>query len=423
MVSNFGGSLLALGLVSSARGTAPAYWYSVPNDFQTVSMQCTGGKCGFDESNVHHKADGPKFAANVYYELDGAYDKRVIYTSYVQTMKEGCNDPRDCDGLKGANEFDMIETGFVGYNNTWFINDNKRCLTHFCNAQSTCGSNGCSWAAGSCRVGDYNGCNSQTASDKMPPACTWTDVQNAFSMCTQSAQLDPRNQDFTVLSANGYLHGETGPTPKGCPATAPCSGKFVWDMATASAVSPVNNRRSFQVKTGDDKPWGNRWIRLELELNGSRVDYTYRFFKPGAKDDKSATVTSVQKFSLTSVEGKPVFEADTPHYWVFSLWQYDFEFAVPTNQILDQKPRLHYQIVKDPEDDSTKHVAGGEKAEVLPVIMQTSQLSFGKCAVGFGAAFVTALAVAMALVIRKRSRQVKNLARGTEGFIVPGAIE
>merc|ERR1712032_1726880 len=156
-------------------------------------------------------------------------------------------------------------------------------------------------------------------------------------------------------------------------------------------------------------------------------------------------VTSVQKFSLTSTEGKPVFDAKTPHYWVFSLWQYDFEFAVPTSQLLDQKPRLHYQIVKDPEDDPTKHVSGGEekkkktkknkkkkrttaaevksKAEVLPVIVQTSQLSFAKCAIGFGIAFLTALAVALALVIRKRSRRVNSFARAGEGFIVSEAIE
>jgi hypothetical protein len=200
-------------------------------------------------------------------------------------------------------------------------------------------------------------------------------------------------------------------------------------MDTASAVSPVNNRRSYTVKTGDHQRWGNRWIRLELELDGTTVHYTYRFFQPGPISDKSATVTSVQKFSLTSVEGKPVFDAKIPHYWVFSLWQYDFEFAVPTNQILDQKPRLHYSIVKDPEDDPTKHEAEVKeadvksKAEVLPVPVQTSQLSFAKCAIGFGVAFLTALAVALALVIRKRSRQVHSFARAVEGLIVSEATE
>merc|ERR1712008_277786 len=115
--------------------------------------------------------------------------------------------------------------------------------------------------------------------------------------------------------------------------------------------------------------------------------------------------------------------------WVFSLGQYDFEFAVPTNQILDQKPCLHYYIVKDPEDDPTKHEAEVKeadvksKAEVLPVIAKTSQLSFAKCAVGFGITFLTALAVALALVMRKRSRQVNSFARAGEGFIVSEASE
>jgi len=269
----------------------------------------------------------------------------------------------------------------------------------------------------------------------MPAPCTWTDVQNAFSMCTQSAQLDPMQQDFTVLSANGYLHGETGPTPYGCPGTAPCDGGYVWNMDTTSAVAPVNNRRSYAVQTSAGN-WGNRWIRLELELDGTTAHYTYRFFTPGKKTDTDVTVASVQKFSLTSAEGKQVFEKDTAHYWVFSMWQYDFEFAVPTNKIAKGTRHLHLHVVKDVDNDPTKHIPGEDKkkdtaivtdaedkAELLPETLQTARLPFANVAIGSCVALLAAFAAIGSAVIRRHSREARAILQADEEYVITELVE
>jgi len=262
-------------------------------------------------------------------------------------MPDDCEMPNDCDGRTGNNEFDMVETGYVGFNSTWFVNDNVRCETSACNAQKCMNGNipGCSWQGGPCKQGDYNDCNIQTDPDNMPEPCTWTDVESGFSMCTQSAALDPMKQDFTKLSANAYLDGKTG--------------VGLWQFIPKGNIEPVNNQRAFAVNTGDGQRWGNRWIRLDLELKGDLMWYTYRFFEPKPINDTTATVVSQQDFGLRSLKGKPTFDKDTPHYWIFTLWQYDYEFAVPVNEPWDSTRHLSYHVIKDPTakgGDPTAHL-------------------------------------------------------------------
>jgi hypothetical protein len=277
-------------------------------------------------------------------------------------MPDDCEHPNDCDGRTGGNEFDMVETGYVGFNNTWYINDHARCETKACNAQKCWNGKvpGCSWEGGPCKQGDYNNCNIQKDPDNMPAPCTWTDVQSGFSMCTQSAQLDPMKQDFTKLSANAYLDGETG--------------VGLWQFMSKGAVTAVNNQRAFAVGTGDGKRWGNRWIRLDLTLKDDLMWYSYSFFEPKPINDTSAAVVSKQEFGLRSLKGKPTFDTKTPHYWIFTLWQYDYEFAVPVNKVWDSMRYLHYYVVKDPmHNDTTSHVV--ELAGDLPDASSVEELA------------------------------------------------
>merc|ERR1719336_653780 len=331
---------------------APQYYLTPPTEYESMWIRCKKGVCkGSNATTV--PVEGPHFSAYVYYDLpEWAYDKRVIYTSYVQPMPDDCENPNDCDGRTGGNEFDMVESGYVGFNNTWFINDHVRCETSACNAQKCWNGKvpGCSWEGGPCKQGDYNNCNIQKDPDNMPDPCTWTDVQNGFSMCTQSAALDPMKQDFTQLSANAYVDGQTG--------------VGLWQFMPKGAVTAVNNQRAFAVGTGDGKRWGNRWIRLDLTLKDDLMWYSYSFFEPKPINDTSAAVVSKQEFGLRSLKGKPTFDTKTPHHWIFTLWQYDYEFAVPVNKVWDSMRYLHYYVVKDPmHNDTTSHVV--ELAEEL----------------------------------------------------------
>jgi hypothetical protein len=150
-------------------------------------------------------------------------------------------------------------------------------------------------------------------------------------------------QDFTKLSANAYLDGETG--------------VGLWNFIPKGAVTTVNNQRAFAVETGDGKHWGNRWIRLDLSLKDDLMWYSYSFFEPKPINDTSAQVTSKQEFGLRSAKGKPTFDRTTPHYWIFTLWQYEYEFAVPVNKVWDSMRYLHYYVVQDPlHNDTTSHV-------------------------------------------------------------------
>eukprot|EP00420_Gonyaulax_spinifera_P022913 CAMPEP_0197914690 /NCGR_PEP_ID=MMETSP1439-20131203/78952_1 /TAXON_ID=66791 /ORGANISM="Gonyaulax spinifera, Strain CCMP409" /LENGTH=120 /DNA_ID=CAMNT_0043536615 /DNA_START=52 /DNA_END=411 /DNA_ORIENTATION=- len=107
----------SLGMLASAAG--PAVYYTVPDEWTSIEIHCVKGVCKGDNATVV-KVPGPKFSAYVYYDLEEwSYDKRVIFTSYVQPMGKGCESPTDCDGRQGSNEFDMVETGYVGFNKTW----------------------------------------------------------------------------------------------------------------------------------------------------------------------------------------------------------------------------------------------------------------------------------------------------------------
>jgi len=356
LLAAFASSSTMLAAKKTKADKKPKYYLTPPEEYETRWIRCKKGICkGSNATTV--PVDGPHFSAYVYYDLpEWAYDKRVIYTSYVQPMPDDCENPNDCDGRTGGNEFDMVETGYVGFNSTWFINDHVRCETKACNAQKCWNGKvpGCSWEGGPCKQGDYNDCNIQKDPDHMPTPCTWTDVQSGFSMCTQSAQLDPMKQDFTQLSANAYLDGDTG--------------VGLWQFMPKGAVNAVNNQRAFAVHTGDGKRWGNRWIRLDLTLKDDLMWYSYSFFEPKPANDTSAAVVSKQEFGLRSLKGKPTFDEKTPHYWIFTLWQYEYEFAVPVNKVWDSMRYLHYYVVKDPmKNDPTSHAVDDvELKEELP---------------------------------------------------------
>jgi hypothetical protein len=348
------GIFASLNAVTAAKEkNATQYYFTPPDEYESMWIKCVKGTCkGSNASRV--QVDGPHFTAYVYYDLpEWAYDKRVIFTSYVQPMPDDCESPNDCDGRTGGNEFDMVETGYVGFNSTWFVNDHVRCETKACNAQKCWNGNvpGCSWEGGPCKQGDYNNCNVQKDPDNMPAPCTWTDVQNGFSMCTQSAALDPMKQDFTQLSANAYVDGKTG--------------VGLWQFMPKGAIQAVNNQRAFAVGTGDGKRWGNRWIRLDLTLKDDMMWYSYSFFEPKPVNDTTAKVASKQEFGLRSLKGNPTFDKTTPHYWIFTMWQYEYEFAVPVNKVWDSMRYLHYYVVQDPlHNDVTSHVV--EFAQGLP---------------------------------------------------------
>lgn len=353
---------------ASDKKKAPQYYLTPPEEYETMWIRCKKGVCkGSNATTV--KAEGPHFSAYVYYDLpEWAYDKRVIYTSYVQPMPDDCENPNDCDGRTGGNEFDMVETGYVGFNNTWYINDHVRCETPACNAQKCWNGKvpGCSWEGGPCKQGDYNDCNIQKDPDNMPDPCTWTDVQSGFSMCTQSAQLDPMKQDFTKLSANAYLDGKTG--------------VGLWQFMPKGDVTAVNNQRAFAVGTGDGKRYGNRWIRLDLTLKDDLMWYSYSFFEPKPINDTSAAVVSKQEFGLKSLKGNPTFDTKTPHYWIFTLWQYEYEFAVPVNKPWDSMRYLHYYVVQDPmKNDPTSHLVklASELPEMGAIVERARNVTTG----------------------------------------------
>jgi len=291
------------------------------------------GKGGFEVV----EASGPVFSAFVYMEMpEETYDKRVIFAAYVQTKQDWCNAPTDCDGQVGGSEFDMIETGFVGFNDTQVIDDNFRCDQseswsvdgHSGCASSKCGSSGCN--TGYCAYGDDKNCNWAKTREEMPSRCTWTDVQQSVSFCTQQSRLDPTKQDFTQFSSNGYATGHSGPQ--------------TWSFEKHDGVSAQNGGTAWGVHSPDEQRFGNRWIKLDLSLQGDTAVYDYTFYEPSEPSNTRAKVAGRQQLKLTSRSGETLFR-DLPHVWVFSLWQYDFWGAVSTRQVPDGIRKFHYVVL------------------------------------------------------------------------------
>lgn len=300
---------------------------------------------------------GPEFSAYVYLEnAEPLYDKRVIFAAYVQTIKEGCTEPTACDGQKGGSEFDLIETGFVGFNSRTVENNidfcESRCGGRNCSSQF--GAPGCTWDKPpnkiTCQIGDAKECNNIKSKEQIKSKdCTWTDVQSSISFCTQKAYLDPRSQDFTQLAANGYLHGKTG--------------KAAWSSKGSAGTATQNDQTAWSVETPDSVRWGNRWIKINLKLVGNDAVYTYHFFRPGPVSDVYVPVVGAR--SLTLMGHSPTFDAAVPHAWVFSLWQYDFWGAVSSRPITDGMRRLHFSV--DGGTVGPKSISGGSHVGFTPI--------------------------------------------------------
>jgi len=173
-------------------------------------------------------------------------------------------------------------------------------------------------------------------------------------------------------------------------------------MRAAGVVKPVNNRRSFSVGTGDGVRWGNRWIRLELSLHGTEATFTYRFFEPAPMNNSKVGVKSVQSFTLSSIQNKPVFKSNTPHYWIFSMWQYSYEFAVATQNVWNSMRHLHYHVVKDVTKDDTMHAIEEKNDRLFEVAGPLRQARPFKHRILVPLVGIGAFCMVLAIVVAKR---------------------
>eukprot|EP00418_Pyrodinium_bahamense_P064977 CAMPEP_0179084940 /NCGR_PEP_ID=MMETSP0796-20121207/38439_1 /TAXON_ID=73915 /ORGANISM="Pyrodinium bahamense, Strain pbaha01" /LENGTH=509 /DNA_ID=CAMNT_0020782367 /DNA_START=61 /DNA_END=1590 /DNA_ORIENTATION=- len=317
-----------------------------PSTYATVRNNFNGNK----GTSQTIDAKGPSFSAYVYMQVpyETAYDKRVIFAAYVQSMPKSCPWPNACDGQKGGDEFDMIETGFVGFNDTWAKNDNLNCGE--CSGVKcwSYGGPGCKTPGTACLTGDDKHCNGYPDKQSCPRDCTWSDAQRCISYCTQTVELNPRYQDNTKFAANAFLGGQTG--------------KQYWYYKCGSGTTVENDQNSYSVATPGGK-WGNRWIKLDLKLVRNQAWYTWTFFHPGPVSDTSVAVAGVQSLMVEHHDKSWNTFSGGRHVWVFSIWQYVFKSARPQNDegIPGGVRQLHYLVC-----NSTEHCGHDEAYSRTP---------------------------------------------------------
>lgn len=360
----------------------------VPKDYETMETWMPG-----HEVSTTVGAEGPDFSAYVYLEVpfDDAYDKRVIFATYVQKVPGSCPYPTACDGQRGGDEFDMIETGFVGFNSTWPVNDNKNCW--HCGG-SDCwsgGQPGCHYPGGTrCETGDKLHCNGWTVKAQKPQDCTWSDGQGSITFCTQVTELDARYQDNTKFSANGFLGGQTGK-------------KWLYKCGAGTMVE--NDQDAYAVVTPDQQKWGNRWIKLDLKLVRNQAWYTWSFFQPGHVSNTSVKIAGIQSLMLEHTDASwNTFNGD-PFKWVFSIWEYHFKSSRAKVDIFGGMRKLHYKVLDAAESTGMSSRRAVDEKFKVGVDVPWQPRRTPKAVIGAAAA-VGALASPLALAAAYRSWRV-----------------